>query len=125
MYPVLRKINTALLVGIILLLQPLQAFAHVLPAKKIYITPGQWGQLFAIENPIFNRDDCLRVLYQLREVAQDTGYELIQADSLERLEDFEYLIVFDVFPEQISKLKSFPKEKLILFLWEHAFCHAR
>lgn len=86
--------------------------------KKVYITPGFWGQLFDIGNPYFNRDNCLDVLYQLREVAARSGYSLHQADSLDALEDFEYLVVFDVFPDQIRELRRFPKEKLILFLWE-------
>jgi len=88
------------------------------PAKKVYITPGLWGQLFDIGNPFFNRDNCLDVLYQLRTVAEEAGYEILQADSLEGLGDFEKLIVFDVFLDQLPDLEKFPKEKLILFLWE-------
>jgi alpha(1,3/1,4) fucosyltransferase len=86
--------------------------------KKIYIIPGFWGELFAIDNPIFNRDNCLEVLYRLRETARKAGYEIYQADHLESIEDFEYLIVFDVFPDQLKLLERFPKEKKILFLWE-------
>lgn len=88
------------------------------PAKKVYITPGFWGQLFDIGNPYFNRDNCLDVLYRLRNVAEEAGYELLQADSLENLQDFELLCVFDVFLEQLPLLEKFPKEKIVLFLWE-------
>ena len=87
-------------------------------AKKVYITPGLWGQLFAIDNPLFNRDGGLDVLYQLRETARESGYELLQADSLDSLDEFEYLVVFDVFLDQLQILSQYPKEKLILFLWE-------
>src|SRR5271170_3453958 len=89
-----------------------------LELKKIYITPGYWGELFSIGNPIFNRDNCLDVLYRLREVARKSGYELLQADNLHSLQDFECLIVFDIFLDQLEQLSQYPKEKKILFLWE-------
>jgi len=88
------------------------------PPKKIYITPGLWGQLFDIGSPYYNRDNCLDVLYRLRAVAEEAGYEVLQADSLDHLDDFEYLIVFDIFLDQLPYLANIPKEKLILFLWE-------
>jgi glycosyltransferase involved in cell wall biosynthesis len=88
------------------------------PRKKIYVTPGLWGQLFAVDNPIFNRDGCLDVMVRLREAAAANGYELLQADALDRLDDFETLVVYDVFPEQLPILSQYPKEKLVLFLWE-------
>lgn len=94
---------------------PLQAEETL---KKIYISPGYWGQLFAIDNPLFNRDNCLDVLCQLRDRAKEAGYELIQADDISDLSDFEYLIVFEVFPHQFLHLKKYSQEKLILFLWE-------
>jgi len=96
----------------------LKHFGYSAPPKKIYITPGFWGELFAIDNPIFNRDNCLEVLCRLRETARKEGYEIYQADHLESIEDFEYIIVFDVFPDQLKLLSRFPKEKKILFLWE-------
>lgn len=34
------------------------------------------------------------------------------------LKKFEYIIVFEVMPHQLEYLKQYPKEKLILFLWE-------
>ena len=86
--------------------------------KKIYITPGYWGELFAIDNPIFNRDGCLEVLYRLREVARKQGFEILQANDLNHLDEFEYLIVFDVFLDQLPLLEKYPPEKKILFLWE-------
>ena len=88
------------------------------PPKKISITPGFWGELFAIDNPIFNRDNCLEVLYRLRETARGARYEIYQANDLETLQDSDYIIVFDVFLDQLERLKHYPKEKKILFLWE-------
>lgn len=98
--------------------QPIDSYNVNHPMKKIYITPGLWGQLFDINNPIFNRDNCLDVLYELREIAAEAGYALEQADSLENLGEFEYLIVFDIFTHQLPYLSRYPKEKLIAFLWE-------
>ncbi len=98
--------------------QPIFHFNQSGPEKKIFITPGYWGELFSIDNPFFNRDNCLDVMYQLRERAREHGYSLLQADSIEALGDFEYLVLFEVFPEQLPYLKKYPKEKLILFLWE-------
>lgn len=97
--------------------QPLKHYNQKGKPKKIYITPGNWGHLFS-ENPIFNRDNCLYVLFKLRQFAAEAGYEIHQADSLENLGDFEYLIVFDVLLHQFPDLRRYPKEKLILFLWE-------
>ncbi len=86
--------------------------------KKIYITPGYWGELFAVDNPRYNRDHCLEVLVRLRDVARDAGYDVLQANDLQNLEEFEYLIVFDIFLDQLKLLERYPKEKKILFLWE-------
>lgn len=98
--------------------QPLKHYTQAEVAKKIYITPGAWGELFAVDNPIFNRDGCLEVLYKLRQIAAEKGYELQQADSLDNLEEFEYLICFDIFTDQLPKLERFPLEKRVVFLWE-------
>jgi len=98
--------------------RPLLHYAQKKLAKTIYITPGLWGQLFAASNPLFNRDNCLDVMVKLRQAAAEAGYELLQANSIESLTNFEYLIVFDVFADQLSDFKRYPKEKLILFLWE-------
>ncbi len=98
--------------------QPLQHYARQDVAKKIYITPGAWGDLFAIDNPLFNRDGCLEVLYKLRQIASERGYELDQTYSLNYLTDFEYLICFDIYPDQLAQIERYPKQKCIVFLWE-------
>lgn len=90
------------------LLFPLSSQA--VEVKKIYISPGYWGQLFG--------KDASKPMSDLRVAATKAGFWIEQADELNGLDNFEYLIVFEVFPEQIEKLKQYPKEKLILFLWE-------
>lgn len=89
------------------------------PKKVIYIFSDQSvADIFAIENPAFNRDNSLDSGYQLREAAFKAGYELKQVHSLQSLDNFEYLFVFNIPIEQSSYLAQYPKEKLILFLWE-------
>ena len=86
--------------------------------KIIYITPGYWGDLFQENNPVFNRDDCLAPMCRLREKAAEKGFDVRMANPFQELGEFEYLIVFEVFPDQIQAVSKYPKEKLILFLWE-------
>ena len=88
------------------------------PKKVIYISVGYWGDLFDIKNPLTNRDNCLEPLCDFRNAAAKAGYEIRQTGLSQPLGDFEYLIVFEVFPQQIKQIETYPKEKLILFLWE-------
>jgi glycosyltransferase involved in cell wall biosynthesis len=89
-----------------------------LPLKKIYISSGYWGEMFAVDDPNRNRDNSLDVMDRLRKVARDAGYELLLAHDLSSLQDFERLIVFDVFLDQQKDLARYPQEKKVLFLWE-------
>lgn len=86
--------------------------------KVVYIQPGQWGQLFD-DSPSSEGDNRLNPTNQLRAFAASKGYELLQANSMQSLQNFEYLIVFEVPPlDQLKQLSQYPVEKLILFLWE-------
>src|ERR1700733_11596268 len=81
------------------------AVAEETPAyKKVYISPGYWGDIFAIDNPLFNRDDCLKPIWEFQQTAAKAGYLVEQTYTLNGLSDFEYLIVFEVFPDQIEML---------------------
>ncbi len=88
--------------------------------KRVYITTGQWGDLFAQGNPIFDRDDGLAPLIALRTTLAQHNIELLQTYSLANLEDPYAIICFDVptTPEELQHLLSYPKEKRFLFLWE-------
>jgi hypothetical protein len=86
--------------------------------KKVQILTSVWGPMFAIDSPVFNRDDCLRVFYHLREEALKQGYLLEQIFSIEEAKECDLLIVFDVFPQHFAQLERIPKEKRVLFLWE-------
>lgn len=52
------------------------------------------------------------------EVAKKRNIETLSMKSDDALQNFEYIIVFEVMPHQIHYLSKYPKEKLILFLWE-------
>ncbi len=86
--------------------------------KTIYITPGQTVDLFAVNNPVFNRDNGLEKFCRLRDALAAEGYDLVQTHTLDGLKDFEYLIVSEIPVDQLEKIKQYPKEKLILILWE-------
>lgn len=86
--------------------------------KKIYITPGWWGQLFLTESSYYNRDNCLEPMVKLKEVLKENGYELIQVNSLKNLVKPELIICFDIgIHYQLNDLKNYPIEKVV-FLWE-------
>lgn len=86
--------------------------------KIVYIYARYWSNLFDIGNPSCNRDNSLEPTFRLREHAMTRGYEIRQTHTLQSLENFEYLVIFDIFPEVLPELLPYPKEKLILFMWE-------
>lgn len=100
---------------ILLLVFFLPLFSH---EKTIYIYPGYWGDLFDESSQIYNRDNCLEPMLRFKKAAEKAGYEIIQTWSLQDLSDFKYLIVFDVISHRVPFYGDFPKEKMILFLWE-------
>ena len=86
--------------------------------KTVQILTSIWGPMFAIDHPVYNRDDCLRVFYNLREEALKRGYLLEQIFSMDEAKECDLLIIFDVFPKHFAQLERIPKEKRVLFLWE-------
>lgn len=101
-----------------LLLLLTSLLTHLDASKVIYIYPGQVGDMFAVNNPVFNRDDCLAPFCLFRDTAAQSGFEVRQTYSFDGLTDFDYFIVFEVPHDSLHLLKQYPKEKLILFLWE-------
>ncbi|MFI5343817.1 MAG: glycosyltransferase family 10 domain-containing protein [Chlamydiales bacterium] len=100
--------------------------AHQQHEKKIiYIEPNYWGDIFNPNSVCYNMKSWMT----LRSVLQAAGYDLIQTNSfynvknLETLIDsnlgnFEKLIVFEIFGEQLKLYSKYPKEKLVLIVWE-------
>lgn len=98
-------------------------------SKIIYFVQGHWGDFFNPQSaePMRKAGYDLTPMYQLYAEAKKAGFDLRIAhrDSNELvdisgnpIEPFKYIIVFDIFENQLHYLKRYPKEKLILFLWE-------
>jgi len=96
----------------------LVVFFQAANAKKIiYIEPGSCGDLFNINDPHGNRDDVRRPFYELKIALNKLGYEVRKTYRLNNLSDAKVILIFNV-PRKIEELRRYPKEKLILFLWE-------
>lgn len=86
--------------------------------KKIYIFAYLWADLFDINNVTANRDGSLEPTYQLKEELEKLNIELAQANSPDNLDDADFIVCFNLSKDNIDRLKNYPKEKLIVFLWE-------
>ncbi|MDN3506589.1 MAG: glycosyltransferase [Simkaniaceae bacterium] len=87
--------------------------------KHIYISKGQWGDLFAKGDPLYDRDDSLAPLIALRDTLAEQDYHLHQVDSFKGIVDPHALICFEVpTEEELRDLLEYPYESRILFLWE-------
>ena len=88
--------------------------------KRIYIStgiPGWWGgNLFdRYANPDGHRES----MYLLKERLTQIGYVVREVRSFNNLHDADFIILYDTPPaHMLSVLSQYPKEKLILFLWE-------
>lgn len=86
--------------------------------KTIYFTPGQWGQLFNIDDPVLNADDHQMSMYYAKLVLEEHGFIVKQANSLRNLEDVHCIISFDIAPHTLNEIARYPHEKCFAFLWE-------
>jgi len=113
-----------ILIGLIFVVTPCVEGKEI-----IYFLQGHWGKIFDPECSQSMRQAGydLEPMFRLRKMAEEAGYEFRVAErdapcltdlTHQPIQDFKYLIVFDVFPHQIQYLAQYPKEKLILFLWE-------
>ncbi len=93
--------------------------------KIIYIIPPSGydnEKLFDMADTIYNRDDCMRPFYALREKLRHKGYDLktINWSTAQDLPCFCGLIVCQIPTnrEQLNVLKQYPLDQLILLLLE-------
>ena len=93
-------------------------FICAVEAKTIYFSPGQWGQLFNIDDPYLNADDHQMPMFYVKLILEAHGYTVKQANSLKNLEDVHCIITFDIPVHQLSDLLAYPQEKRFAFLWE-------
>ncbi len=89
-----------------------------LHSKTVYFTPGQWGQLFNIEDPVLNVDDHQLSMYYAKLALEHYGFIVKQADSLKNLTDVHCIITFDIPVHQLNDLAAYPHERCFAFLWE-------
>jgi len=88
-------------------------------SSNLYISKGQWGDLFAEGHPIYDRDNSLAPMIALRRSLAENGIDLHQVDSFKNLENPLAVISFEVpTNEQLQDLLKYPYESRILFLWE-------
>lgn len=87
-------------------------------AKTVYFTPGQWGQLFNIDDPVLNADDHQMSMYYVKLVLEQHGFTVKQANSLKNLNDVHCIISFDIAPHWLHEISQYPREKCFAFLWE-------
>lgn len=91
---------------------------QIISAKTIYFSPGQWGQLFNIDDPVLNADDHQLSMYYAKLVLEQHGFIVKQANSLKNLEDVHCIISFDIAPHMLGEIMQYPHEKCFAFLWE-------
>jgi len=84
--------------------------------RIIYLEPGSCGDIFDIKEA---RDGITLPFFYLKRAFIKLGYELRVVSKLNNLHDAEKIICFNV-PKQFKELSRYPKEKLLLFLWEPA-----
>jgi len=97
---------------------PLPFLTEAQERKTAYITPGYWGSLFDNDNPCCDLTTCANLWCRVRTEAKKKGIDLIQTTTVADLYDFDYLIVLELFEEQLIHLSKYPKEKLVAMLWE-------
>ncbi|MBA3721544.1 MAG: hypothetical protein H0W88_03990 [Parachlamydiaceae bacterium] len=102
------------------------------PKKVVYFIPGFWGNIFnsnaSAEMRMAGYD--LEPMFRLQKVASESGFDLRVADPsygvLKDLNDLEPvypqsfagIFAFETANFQLNYLSKYPKEKLILVLWE-------
>jgi alpha(1,3/1,4) fucosyltransferase len=100
----------------------LSGFAQVSSDATVYIIPpcGYHNEkLFDMSDVLYNRDDCMRPFYVLREVLRAQGYDL-KTTTFETLpKQLKKLIVCDFpFDDRLSLLKQYSKDDIILLILE-------
>lgn len=86
--------------------------------KTVYFGPGQWGDLFNIDDPVANADGHYMSMYYTKLILEKHGYTVKQANSFKNLTDFHCIIVFDIPVQQLNDLLAYPRKKCFAFLWE-------
>lgn len=87
-------------------------------AKTIYFSPGQFGQLFNIDDAYLNANGHQTPMYRVKLALEQNGFIVKQANSLKNLTDVHCIITFDIPINQLADLHAYSHEKCFAFLWE-------
>ncbi len=113
----------------LILLQSVSAQSAENPQQIVYFIPTFWGNIFE-PNPKQIVYYDLEPMHRLHKLAAESGYDLrvgqLTGNGLrdpsgkgpEYPENFAYLIIFEFGEYLVNCLSKYPKEKLILMLWE-------
>ena len=82
----------------------------------IYIHPGSWGDLFRKRNLQNDPEELYKPISDLKTALMKLGYRVKQTSRLKHLNNIATIICFDVPLTYLGHLKTYQKEKLILFL---------
>ena len=88
------------------------------PPREFCIRTGLGPRLFGNAGPLSGVEQWRRPFRQLRSVLNRLGFTVREAESLEDIEDPHVLVVFDVRPEELDRLASYPSGVVTLVLWE-------
>lgn len=87
-------------------------------AKTVYFTPGQWGELFNIDDPYLNADDHQMSMHCAKLALEKHGFTVKQTNTLKNLDDVHCIITFDIPVNQLADLLAYPHNRCFAFLWE-------
>lgn len=95
---------------------------ELFPIKKIYIIPPggyEDEKLFDIQDTYYNRDNCVKHFYDLREALYLRGYELKTRRISDDLSDAECIFTSGIHGSVMTDfLKKYKDKKIIAFIWE-------
>jgi alpha(1,3/1,4) fucosyltransferase len=103
---------------------------NIVYAGKIYFLAPDFSAFFEGDTYVYyfghivntNRDQCKKQFMTVKNALEALGHEVSQIWSLDGIDpdssDYEYIVCMDVPINNIEIIKNYPKEKLILFVWE-------
>jgi alpha(1,3/1,4) fucosyltransferase len=89
--------------------------------RKIYIIPPggyENEKLFDLNDPILNRDNCIKPYFDLKENIRKIGLKLITVSINDDLSDGEFIITHDISQNVVNMLSKYPSKKLLAIILE-------
>jgi alpha(1,3/1,4) fucosyltransferase len=85
--------------------------------SEVCIHNGFGRRLFGTPGPLPEAEQWCRPFRQLRSVLNRLGYTVRETETLADIEGPHTLVVFDVQPEELERLASYPSDVVALILW--------